>query len=97
MTNVDPLVDASCKPGWAPGECFLIYPGPLLSLRWEMMVDGFENYDKLAILRESGRMTPRVQNSLKWIDYQRLLEGKTSDLERIVGNVEREIENASRK
>ena len=57
----------------------------------------FENYDKLAILRESGRMTPRVQNALKWIDYQRLLEGKTSDLERIVGNVEREIENASRK
>ena len=97
MTNVDPLVDASCKPGWAPGECFLIYPGPLLSLRWEMMVDGFENYDKLAILRESGRMTPRVQNALRWIDYQRLLEGKTSDLERIVGNVEREIENASRK
>ena len=97
MSNVDPLVDASCKPGWAPGECFLIYPGPLLSLRWEMMVDGFENYDKVSILRESGRMTPRLQSALKWIDYQRLLEGKTSDLERIVGNVEREIENASRK
>ena len=62
-----------------------------------MMVDGFENYDKVTILRESGRMTPRLQNALKWIDYQRLLEGKTSDLERIVGNVEREIENASRK
>ena len=62
-----------------------------------MMVDGFENYDKVTILRESGRMTSRLQNALKWIDYQRLLEGKTSDLERLVSNVEREIENASRK
>ena len=96
MMDRDPLVDASCKPGWAPGECFLIYPGPLLSLRWEMMVDGFENFDKVAILRESGKMTPGVRVALRRIDYQELLEGKVADLERVVGIVEREIENASR-
>ena len=97
MMDRDPLVDASCKPGWAPGECFLFYPGPLLSLRWEMMVDGFEEFDKVAVLRESGRMTSDVRVALRHIDYQELLEGKTPDLERVVGIAERAIENASRK
>ncbi|MBQ6009227.1 MAG: DUF4091 domain-containing protein [Kiritimatiellae bacterium] len=96
MMDRDPLVDASCKPGWAPGECFLIYPGPLLSLRWEMMVDGFEEFDKVAVLRESGRMTSDVRVALRHIDYQELLEGKTSDLERVVDIAERAIEKAAR-
>ena len=51
----------------------------------------------LAILRESGRMTSGVRVALRRIDYQELLEGKVADLERVVGIVEREIENASRK
>ena len=95
--NVDPLVDSSCKPGWAPGECFLIYPGPLLSLRWEMMVDGFEAFDKVAILREEGKMTKRLTEVLGWIDYFKLKEGTTADLERIVACVMGEIDKASRK
>jgi hypothetical protein len=97
MMNVDPLVDSSCKPGWAPGECFLIYPGPLLSLRWEMMVDGFEAFDKVAILREEGKMTKRLTEVLGWIDYFKLKEGTTADLERIVACVMGEIDKASRK
>lgn len=94
--DADPLVDASCRPDWAPGETFLIYPGPLLSLRWEMLVDGFEEYDKVAVLRESGRLPPRVKAALNWIDYHKLKEGRTSDLERVVTHVVGEIEAASR-
>ena len=97
MMDADPLCDASCRPGWAPGECFLIYPGPLLSLRWEMLVDGFEEFDKVAVLRESGAMTERLKKALHWIDDQMLKEGKTSDLERTVSRVVSEIEQASRE
>jgi hypothetical protein len=60
------------------------------------MVDGFEEFDKVAVLRESGRMTSDLRVALRHIDYQELLEGKTPDLERVVGIAERAIEKAAR-
>ena len=44
----------------------------------------------------SRRMTSDVRVALRHIDYQELLEGKTSDLERVVGIAERAIEEAAR-
>lgn len=35
------------------GDTFLIYPGPRSSVRWELLRDGFEEWEKLRLLREA--------------------------------------------
>jgi hypothetical protein len=46
----------SCHP-WRhdlpPGDEFLIYPGPRSSIRWELMRDGIEEWEKLRAIREA--------------------------------------------
>lgn len=37
---------------WPSGDCFLIYPGNLSSIRFERLRDGFEDYEKIRLLRE---------------------------------------------
>lgn len=50
---------ASCGPGIVPpGDCWIVYPGPdgpLSSLRWEALRDGFEDYELLWLLAERTR------------------------------------------
>ena len=68
----DPLFDTSFNPhhgSWAPGDTFLVYPGPRLSVRWENLRDSIENFEKIRILRESGAMTPELEAALAKIDY----------------------------
>jgi hypothetical protein len=35
------------------GDAFLLYPGPRSSVRWELLRDGFEEWEKLRLLREA--------------------------------------------
>ena len=68
----DPLFDTSFNPhhgSWAPGDTFLVYPGPRLSVRFENLRDSIENFEKIRILRESGAMTPELEEALAKIDY----------------------------
>ena len=68
----DPLFDTSFNPhhgSWAPGDTFLVYPGPRLSVRWENLRDSIENFEKIRILRESGAFTPELGAALSKIDY----------------------------
>ena len=68
----DPLFDTSFNPhhgSWAPGDTFLLYPGPRLSVRWENLRDSIENFEKIRILRESGAATPELEAALAKIDY----------------------------
>lgn len=37
---------------WPSGDCFMVYPGNLSSIRFERLRDGFEEYEKIRILRE---------------------------------------------
>lgn len=37
---------------WPSGDCFLVYPGNLSSIRFERLRDGFEDYEKIRLLRE---------------------------------------------
>jgi hypothetical protein len=34
-----------------PGDEFLVYPGPRSSIRWELLRDGIEEWEKLAVIR----------------------------------------------
>ena len=68
----DPLFDTSFNPhhgSWAPGDTFLIYPGPRYSVRLENLRDSIENFEKIRILRESGASTPELEKALSAIDY----------------------------
>lgn len=51
---------------WPSGDCFMVYPGNLSSIRFERLRDGFEDYEKIRILRErAARINSlEVQNAI---------------------------------
>ena len=97
----EPLFDTSFNPhhgSWAPGDTFLVYPGPRLSVRWENLRDSIENFEKVRILRESGAATPALEKALAGIDYTTdAASGNENYFIRCVKAVEDEIEAASAK
>lgn len=55
---------------WPSGDCFMVYPGNLSSIRFERLRDGFEDYEKIRILRErAARINSlEVQNAITELD-----------------------------
>ena len=51
------------------------------------MRDGFEDFEKIALLREKGRITPALAAALERIDYARFLAGDTAAVQRDVNAV----------
>lgn len=49
--NRNPLETTDFK-HWPSGDCFLVYPGNLSSIRFERLRDGFEDFEKIRLLRE---------------------------------------------
>lgn len=51
--NRNPLesADYNSSGNWPSGDCFLVYPGNLSSLRFESLRDGIEDFEKINILR----------------------------------------------
>ena len=37
---------------WPAGDCYQIYPGPRTSIRFEKLVEGIQDFEKIRILRE---------------------------------------------
>ena len=93
---VDPLEDSSCLPHFPCGDSFLLYPGPRSSLRWESLRDGFEDYEKVAELRATGRMTAELESALEKIDYARLSASDEEAVRRDVAAALRAIDAAAR-
>jgi YD repeat-containing protein len=50
--NEDPLLDTSYGQ-WPAGDCFLIYPGPRSSIRFERLREGIQDFEKVRIVREA--------------------------------------------
>ncbi len=49
---------------WMSGDCFLVYPGNLSSVRFEKLRDGFEEFEKLNILRQQAQSDPELKAKL---------------------------------
>lgn len=49
--TIDPLRDSRFRT-WAAGDCYQIYPGPRSSIRWERVIEGLQDAEKIRILRE---------------------------------------------
>lgn len=47
----DPLFDSRFG-SWPSGDTYLIYPGALSSVRFERLIEGIEDYEKIRILKE---------------------------------------------
>lgn len=47
----DPLHDSRFRT-WAGGDCYQVYPGPRSSIRWERIIEGIQDAEKIRILRE---------------------------------------------
>ena len=46
---------------WPDGDAFLLYPGNLSSLRFEKMRDGYEEFEKLRLIREAAKSNPELK------------------------------------
>lgn len=49
--TADPLHDSRFRT-WAAGDCYQIYPGPRSSIRWERIIEGIQDAEKIRLLRE---------------------------------------------
>jgi hypothetical protein len=47
-----------------PGETQFIYPGARVSPRWEILRDSIENFEKIKVLRNTGRSTKELEAAL---------------------------------
>lgn len=48
----DPLRDSRFRT-WAAGDCYIVYPGDRSSIRFERLIEGIQDAEKIRILRES--------------------------------------------
>jgi len=50
--NLDPLKTTDYpRRSWPTGDCFLIYPGPRSSIRFERLREGIQDYEKVRLIR----------------------------------------------
>ncbi|HAC21590.1 MAG TPA: hypothetical protein DCF91_05745, partial [Porphyromonadaceae bacterium] len=47
----EPLQDSRFRT-WAAGDCYLVYPNGRSSIRFERMIEGIQDYEKMRILKE---------------------------------------------
>ena len=90
----DPFDDVSFggdDGNWMPGDPYLLYPGPRSSTRWEMLRDGFENFEKIRLLRENGEVSAALEKALDGIDYFTVRGLGDEATERAIGVVESEL------
>ena len=65
----DPIYDTRYfRRNWAAGDCFLVYPGPRSSIRFERLREGIQDYEKIRILRKELKDTAEGQEPLAALD-----------------------------
>jgi len=77
----NPLIDSRYIK-WPAGDTYMIYPGPLSSVRFERLREGIQDYEKIRILREelAGNTSPEAAAAtVKLNDYLELINSKTLD------------------
>jgi hypothetical protein len=96
----DPLTDTRFR-RWPGGDAFLVYPGPRSSIRFEMLRDGIEDYEKLKIITEkltnrSGSQADNLQNELNsmlngfktYPPVQKEIQPKIEQAKTFINNIE---------
>jgi len=55
----DPLDDSRFT-AWPAGDTYQVYPGPLSSIRFEKMIEGIQDYEKIQLLRNEYKTTQQT-------------------------------------
>lgn len=55
---------------WPAGDCYLVYPGNLSSLRFEKLRDGLEEYEKIHILRTCAKKNQKAKAAVDWMNEE---------------------------
>lgn len=83
----NPLQDSRYR-GWSAGDTYLVYPGPRSSVRFERMIEGIQDYEKIQILKDefnrknqadklqelNDALKPFELNALKQHDAEEMLQ-----------------------
>lgn len=56
----DPLRDSRFT-AWPAGDTYQVYPGPLPSIRFEKMIEGIQDYEKIQLLKKEYNVTQQTQ------------------------------------
>ena len=91
----DPLYDSSFG-SWAPGDTFLLYPGPRSSVRWEMLREGIEENEKIRALRRAGVDMSALDAALATFDFKKDTKASADALRDQVQKTRDAIEAAAR-
>jgi hypothetical protein len=67
--TADPFLDTN-HVAWPAGDCFLIYPGPRSSIRFERLREGIQDYEKIRLLcpAVAGNQDPEVRGALERVN-----------------------------
>ncbi|MEZ5001321.1 MAG: DUF4091 domain-containing protein [Bacteroidales bacterium] len=86
--TASPMTDSRYE-NMPSGGGYIIYPGPLSSVRFELLRDGIEEFEKLRILRDRLSMDPsslaasaekRIEQYLKEMTFESLLTRPAADI-----------------
>jgi hypothetical protein len=71
---------------WPAGDCYQIYPGPRTSIRFEKLIEGIQDFEKVRILKEefvkegnNGKII-ELDNILSAIQYEKLKNTPSADM-----------------
>jgi hypothetical protein len=63
----EPLLDSRFR-SWPSGTCYQFYPGPRTSIRFEKLIEGIQDFEKIRIIKEQLRNEGNM-NGLKEIEH----------------------------
>lgn len=58
----DPLQDSRFRT-WAAGDTYIVYPGPRTSIRFERLIEGIQDYEKIRMLRDEFAVKGQVNKA----------------------------------
>ncbi|MEG1659041.1 MAG: DUF4091 domain-containing protein [Bacteroides sp.] len=70
-----PLTDSRFHT-WAAGDTYLVYPGNRSSVRFEKMIEGIENYEKINVLTKNKLQAQTIKKLLEQFSYEKLTPAK---------------------
>ena len=74
----DPMNDSRFR-SWAAGDTYLVYPGNLTSIRFERLIEGIQNWEKIQILKQEGK-SKQIDRMLQLFDLTQLPEVPASQM-----------------
>lgn len=96
----EPLLDSRFRT-WPAGDTYIVYPGGRSSIRFERVVEGIQDAEKIRILREDLQVDTSPESKEKLNQLNEMVShfdvvGKPGDLEEMLAKGKKLLETLSR-